>query len=216
MNNNNYNNDSSSGYTHTNKPSLYTRIRNSSTFHRVCRILQCLSAVISLGLFSARLARVLVYAKKASTAQGAVEGILAAAAVYTSILAIYKLIRKHVGPNWVRWLIIVLDLLFVGAFIATSYLTRPKGPAGPCPRSSTIYAPVVPKGQNCNLPYGTFALAIFSTILHFLTALFHQVKTHHEHVKHRHDSVETGDMQQDTGYRNGNNNRHELGNNRQL
>ncbi|KAF3918749.1 hypothetical protein ABW20_dc0109090 [Dactylellina cionopaga] len=162
-------------------PPIFTRIRNSQTSHRILRILQFLSAIISLALFSARLARVLAISKKASRAQGAVEGILVAAVIYTLILMIYKIILRRLGPNWLRWVLVVLDILFIGAFIAVSDLTRPSGPAGPCPRNT--YTPVVPKGRDCNLPWGTFILAIFSTVLHALTAIFHQVKDHRDRNK---------------------------------
>ncbi|KAF3903127.1 hypothetical protein ABW21_db0205713 [Orbilia brochopaga] len=170
------------------KPSFFSRIRNSRTLHRVLRILQFLSAIISLALFSARIARVIAIAKKASRAQGAVEGILVAAVVYTLILMVYKIIARRLGPNWLRWVLIVLDLLFVGAFIAVSDLTRPSGPAGPCPRKT--YTPAVPKGQDCNLPWGTFILAIFSTILHALTAIFHQVEDHYAEQNRDMDNAE--------------------------
>lgn len=163
------------------KPSLFTRIRNSPTVQRGLRFLQFLSSLISLILFSMRISRVIAIAKKANRAQGAVEGILAAAVLYTLLVTFYKVIKKHTGSKLLRWVLIALDLAFVGAFIAVAILTRSNGPAGPCPRNT--YTPIVPKGYHCNLPWGTFILAIVSTILHALTAIFHQVKDHYHDNK---------------------------------
>lgn len=82
--------------------------------------------------------------------------------VYTLTVMLMKFCFKNGGPKFLRWLLIILDILFVGAFIAVADLTRPKGgSSGPC--RNTIYAPVIPKGQNCNLPWATFILAIVST-----------------------------------------------------
>lgn len=170
------------------KSSFYDRVRNSPLFQRGMRTTQFLSSVISLGLFSARLSRILATASKATRAQGAVQGILSAATLYTLLLMIYKLVKKNRPSNWLRWLLVVLDLCFVGAFIAVSYLTRSNGPAGPCPRRS--FTPAVPRGQNCDLPWGTFVLAILSTLLHAITATFHEARNHHIRNKNMHE--ETG------------------------
>ena len=81
---------------------------------------------------------------------------------YTLLVMLLKFILKSGGPKLLRWLLIVLDILFAGAFIAVAVLTRPNGgPSGPC--RGTIYSPVIPRGQNCNLPWGTFILGIVST-----------------------------------------------------
>jgi hypothetical protein len=145
-------------------------------FLRLTRVLQFLSAVISLGLFSARLRKVhnLVNAIKTrrgvNGAYGAVEGILAAAVLYTLIAMLMSLLLKGGGPRWLRWLWVLLDIAFVGAFIAVSVLTRPNGGrAGPgnCYRtegfSSTFGINVDSSDDSCNLPWGTFILAIVST-----------------------------------------------------
>ena len=59
---------------------------------------------------------------------GAVEGILAAAVLYTIIVGLINLcLRAKSVPNVLRWLLIALDLAFVGAFIAVAVLTRPNG-----------------------------------------------------------------------------------------
>lgn len=107
---------------------------------------------------------------------GAVEGILAAAVLYTLISTILGLIKKSAnpGPKWLRWLWVLLDLAFVGAFIAVSVLTRPNGgPAGPkhCYTDRNAgNAGNIAQGQTanaqdstCDLPWGTFILAIIST-----------------------------------------------------
>ncbi|KAG5762425.1 hypothetical protein H9Q72_009487 [Fusarium xylarioides] len=170
-------------------------------FLRLTRVVQFLSAVISLGLFSARLRKVynLVNAIKTrrgvNSSYGAVEGILAAAVLYTLIAMLMSLLLKGGGPRWVRWLWVLLDIAFVGAFIAVSVLTRPNGGmAGPrhCYRtegfSSTFGINADSSDESCNLPWGTFILAIISTILHAITAAFHEVRDRYkEHrVKEQH------------------------------
>lgn len=182
-----------------------TRLRYTAFYRillRLSRILQFMSSVISLGLFSRRLYKVyrLVNSIKArrgvSGSFGAVEGILAAAVLYTLITTILTLIKKSANPGskWLRWLWVLLDLAFVGAFIAVSVLTRPNGgSAGPrhcyTGRNANNAASIAqgetanPQDSTCDLPWGTFILAIFSTLLHALTAAFHEVKDRHRKTK---------------------------------
>ncbi|KAF4438734.1 hypothetical protein FACUT_4682 [Fusarium acutatum] len=175
-------------------------------FLRLTRVVQFLSAVISLGLFSARFRKVynLVNAIKTrrgvNSSYGAVEGILAAAVLYTLVAMLLSLLLKGGGPRWLRWLWVLLDIAFVGAFIAVSVLTRPNGGmAGPrhCYRteglSSTFGINADSSDESCNLPWGTFILAIISTILHAITAAFHEVRDRYkehrvkeQHVKEAH------------------------------
>ncbi|GKU13736.1 hypothetical protein FLAG1_11839 [Fusarium langsethiae] len=163
---------------------------------RLTRVGQFLSSVISLGLFSARLRKVynivnvIKTRRGVSAAFGAVEGILAAAVLYTLVGMILSLLLKGGGPRWLRWLWVLLDIAFVGAFIAVSVLTRPDGgPAGPKHCYDTRGLRGVfgnergTTDDSCNLPWGTFILAIISTLLHAITAAFHEVrerrKEHH-------------------------------------
>ena len=137
----------------------------NSIWQKFLRVLQFLSSVISLSLFASRLAKVARLAQRASAswishAQGAVVGILAVAVVYTLIVMIMTFAIKHGGPKWLRWLLVAMDLGFMAAFIAVSYLTRP---AVQRTCHNTRFGSLVPKGQNCNLPWGTFVLAIIST-----------------------------------------------------
>ncbi|KAL5617818.1 hypothetical protein FOVSG1_000040 [Fusarium oxysporum f. sp. vasinfectum] len=177
-----------------------------SLFLRLTRVVKFLSAVISLGLFSARLRKVynLVNAIKTcrgvNSSYGAVESILAAAVLYTLTAMLMSLLLKGGGPRWLRWLWVLLDIAFVGAFIAVSVLTRPNGGmAGPrhCYRtegfSSTFGINADSSDDSCNLPWGTFILAIISTILHAITAAFHEVRDRYkehrvkeQHVKEAH------------------------------
>jgi fatty acid desaturase len=158
------------------------RLKHSALYRwllRLTRVLQFLSSVISLGLFSQRFYKVyrLVNSIKTSVgvnhAFGAVEGILAAAVAYTLIAMILNLLLKGGGPRWLRWLWVLLDTLFVGAFIAVAVLTSPDGgSAGPrhCYRNRDATNSSNLTGQtasntdsSCNLPWGTFILAIIST-----------------------------------------------------
>lgn len=149
--------------TRASRPSLYQRIRANHTLQKILRVLQFLSSVISLGLFSARLYKTIRIIRRASASNGAVEGILAAAVTYTLISMLMKFVLKRGGPKWLRWIWIILDLAFVGGFIAVAVLTSPgrHGSSGPCHYVRGIR--IEPNGVNCNLPWGTFILAIIST-----------------------------------------------------
>jgi hypothetical protein len=150
---------------------------------RLTRFLQFVSAVVSLGIFSSRLYKVYRLVNSIKTrrgvngAYGAVEGILAAAVLYTLISTLLGCIKKSANPGGrtLRWIWVLLDLIFVGAFIAVSVLTRPSGGlAGPrhCygrdrlqNGGSTDVTGSTANGSDdsCNLPWGTFILAIIST-----------------------------------------------------
>lgn len=151
------------------KPSFYQRIRQNHLIQKLLRVFQFLSSVISLGLFSARLYKIMRTVQRASASNGAVEGILAAAVAYTLISMLLKFLLKSGGPKWLRLLWIVFDLAFVGGFIAVAYLTSPGGDktSGPC--HSIRGVRIEPNGSNCNLPWGTFILAIVSTWVIFLS-----------------------------------------------
>lgn len=117
---------------------------------------------LDLALFSARLYKIVKTVQRASRSNGAVEGILAAGVAYTLISMLMKFALKSGGPKILRWLFILFDLLFVIAFSVVAGLTRPNGgTSGPCHyyRGRRIE----PNGTNCNLPWGTFILAIVST-----------------------------------------------------
>lgn len=149
---------------------------------RSSRLLQFISSVISLGVFSQRLFKVYRLVNSIKTRRGvngsygAVEGILAAAVLYTLISTLLGCIKKSANPGGrgLRWAWVVLDVLFVGAFIAAAVITRPNGGgAGPrqCYNESRLSGGDGDDltGDNnstddtCNLPWGTFILAIIST-----------------------------------------------------
>ncbi|KAM0200583.1 hypothetical protein ACHAPA_010751 [Fusarium lateritium] len=199
-------NDYGATYDKRNDTGLLTRfvpekLKHSGLYRwilRLARVLQFLSAIISLGLFSARLRKVYNLVNAIKTRRGvngsfgAVEGILAAAVLYTLIAMLVGLLLKGGGPKWLRWLSVLLDLAFVGAFIAVSVLTRPNGgAAGPrnCYNREGLRGLLGnnadTRDNSCNLPWGTFILAIISTLLHALTASFHEVRDRYKqhHVK---------------------------------
>jgi hypothetical protein len=197
------------------------KLKNTAFYRwllRLTRLLQFISSVVSLGIFSQRLAKVyrLVNSIKArrgvNGAYGAVEGILAAAVLYTLITILLSCIKKSANPGGrtLRWIWVLLDLAFVGAFIAVSVLTRPDGGlagARHCynPRRladgtnpNTITGQTASRDDSCNLPWGTFILAIISTLLHAITAAFHEIKDHrrknmieHEKAVQRNNGVAT-------------------------
>lgn len=146
----------------TEKPGLLRRI-----IEPFLRLLQFCSATTSLILFSIRIRKIISLYGQASKSNGAVEGILAAAVAYSIVAMLMKFCIKRVSSSLalkLMLLFIIFDILFVGAFIAVAVLTSPKtkGSSGPCTKSQRINNRI-PGGINCALPWGTFALAIFST-----------------------------------------------------
>jgi hypothetical protein len=134
-----------------------TRPAKHTLLTHILRILQFLSDAISLILFSLRISKIIRLAGRASRSNGAVEGILAAAVLYTLIAMLSQLGIRGTSSNLLRMLLIILDILFVGAFIAVAVLTSPKrhGSSAPCTRSPTINAKVNSR-VDCNLPWGAF------------------------------------------------------------
>lgn len=155
------------------------RTRSHDLLQHILRVLQFLSALVSLILFSVRIAKIIRLAGRASHSNGAVEGILAAAVLYTLIAMMLRLGIRGTGSNMMRILLIIFDILFVAAFIIVAVLTSPKrhGSSAPC-TSSPKFNVHVPSRVNCRLPWGTFILAIISTILHAITAAFHAARDH--------------------------------------
>ncbi|KAF1844018.1 uncharacterized protein K460DRAFT_156013 [Cucurbitaria berberidis CBS 394.84] len=179
-------------------------------FLRLTRLLQFLSSVISLGIFSQRMFKVYRLVNSIKTrrgvngAYGAVEGILAAAVLYTLISTLLGCIKKSANPGGrgLRWLWVLLDLLFVGAFIAVTVLTRPKGGlagARHCYSPKRLTNGTTPstvtgesanaQDDSCNLPWGTFILGIISTLLHAITASFHEIKDHRRRTRIDHEKA---------------------------
>ena len=138
---------------------------------KLARVLQFISAIISLGLFSQRLKAILTRSHDYSRSDGAVEGILAAASLYSLLATLMQFALRHGAPKLLRWFLILMDVLFIGAFIAVAVLTRPNGgPSGDhkgqCARQRGINGLVPQNIRNqfhCRLPLGTFVLAIIST-----------------------------------------------------
>ncbi len=147
---------------------------------QIIRLIQFLSAVISLGLFSAYIARLVGSFVRA---HGAVEGILAAAVAYTCIATlIVFFVKAHFLV--IKLLLILLDVAFVCGFIAVAVLTSPVGRGGiatSCGLRGSGSGNISNNGNNngkrddnsgdshsgggtdCSLPTGTFVLAIIST-----------------------------------------------------
>lgn len=143
-----------------------SRSRSHNFILHALRILQFLSALISLILFSIRIAKIIRLTNHATHSNSAVEGILAAAVLYTIIATILQLVIRTGASNMTRIMLIIFDILFVGAFIAVAVLTSPKrhGSSGPCnSKTSQLIGKYGPSSANCNLPWGTFILAILST-----------------------------------------------------
>ncbi|KAL9629639.1 MAG: hypothetical protein Q9204_005158 [Flavoplaca sp. TL-2023a] len=116
---------------------IIDKIRASRIFQTLMRVSKFLSSVISLGLFSSRLYKIYRLERRTTASTGAVEGILAAAVLYTlTVTLINCFLRKKTVPEFLRWLLIALDLAFVGTFIAVNViaatvLTRPNGELAP-------------------------------------------------------------------------------------
>ena len=186
--NNNHATDYGTRYDKKDQTGLLTRfvperVKHTAAYRwflRLTRFLQLVSSVVSLGLFSQRLYKVYRLVNSIKTRRGvngsygAVEGILGAAVLYTLVATIMSLVLKGGGPRWLRWLWVLADVAFVGAFIAVSVLTSPNGGgmAGPkhCYDDRDASAAGFWTGETnnrgddtCNLPWGTFVLAVVST-----------------------------------------------------
>lgn len=141
---------------------------------KLARVLQFISAIVSLGFFSTRLKAILLHSHDYNKSDGAVEGILAAASLYSLLATIMQFALRHGAPKMIRWFLVLMDILFVGAFIAVAVLTRPNGgPSGEhkgqCARQRGINGLVPQRVRDqfhCRLPLGTFVLAIISTYVH--------------------------------------------------
>ncbi|KAH7330508.1 hypothetical protein BKA65DRAFT_597554 [Rhexocercosporidium sp. MPI-PUGE-AT-0058] len=97
-----------------------TVVAKPSLLDRLLRLFQFLSSLTSLIVFSIRLRKIINLAGRASRSNGAVEGILAAAVLYTLIAVALKFGIKGTGSNMLRIIFIVVDLLFVCAFITVA------------------------------------------------------------------------------------------------
>lgn len=139
------------------------------TLQRLLRVLQFVSATISLGLFSARIYKMLQLARHTATSNSAVQGILVAAVTYTLTGLLMKLFLKRSRPNILWWALTALDVAFVSPFIVVVLRTRPEGGASSRngSKSRQLIALILNKNTNsvtnCNMPWGTFFLAIVST-----------------------------------------------------
>jgi hypothetical protein len=144
-------------------------------FQRLLRVLQFASALSSLIVFSIRIRKILKLYNTLSTSQGAVEGIVAAAVAYTLAVLLLTFLLKNGGSKILRWILVALDIAFVGAFIAVAVLTKHNGKAGYCSgtrRRIAEQSGLLSSDSSCNLPLGTFVTAIVSTyvVLFFLSA----------------------------------------------
>ncbi|KAF7959420.1 hypothetical protein EAE96_001039 [Botrytis aclada] len=163
---------------------------------KILRTLQFLSVLASLVVFSIRIRKILKLYRSLSHAEGAIEGILAAAIAYTLAVMALKLCTRNGGPKFLRWVLVVLDLAFVGAFIAVAVLTSPNGgKAGPCygQRKRIAAQNNYTNDPGCQLPLGTFITAIVSTILHALTAVFQDTRERHRDHKAVKEEYYNGD-----------------------
>lgn len=129
--------DGSAAYYHGGKPTgLLTRFVPNKLKHtvlyrwllRLTRVFQFLSSIVSLGIFSQSLYKVYRLVNSIKTrhgilgADGAVEGILAAAVLYTITTTLFGCIKKNSSPGrkWLHWLWVLLDIAFFAAFVAVS------------------------------------------------------------------------------------------------
>ena len=119
----------------------------------------------SLGLFSERLYHVYRLVQRTRASAGGVETVLALATAYTlSELALNLCLKKRGMPNFLRWLLVLCDILFIGGFIAVAYETRPHGGLSSlCATPNQRQDPANRGNPLCSLTEATFALAIFST-----------------------------------------------------
>ncbi|MCJ1258097.1 hypothetical protein MMC24_005927 [Lignoscripta atroalba] len=177
-------------------------LRTSST---LVRALQLLAAVLVLGITSYFLAVLTDRNLSIATWVKAVEGIAGAAVIYTAFAVILTCFLGGVAAF--AYLAILLDILFVGAFVAVAILAR--GGARSCSGNvstplgtgnadtgesgfggnfgfgsgnNTTYAPNL--GQACKLEKAVFAAAIAAAILFLISAVL-QFLLHKHHQKEK-------------------------------
>lgn len=109
--------------------------RSNELFRQILRALQFLSAVTSLIVFFLRPAKILRLVHKASRSNGAVEGIIAAAVLYTLVAILLSLGLRAGGP------------------CSTTSNADVNG----------FFNHLISSDINCKLPWGAFILAIIST-----------------------------------------------------
>ncbi|KAK4183135.1 hypothetical protein QBC35DRAFT_456591 [Podospora australis] len=201
------------------------RLKHSALYRwllRLTRVFQFISSAVSLGIFTQRFYKIYRLINSIKTSRGvngyfgAVEGILAAAVLYTLLATLISCLLRGGGPRWLRWLWVLFDILFVGAFIAVAVITSPNGGmAGPkhCydDRDASNTSNLTGEFSNnrddsCNLPWGTFILAIVSTVLHAITAAFHEVRDRvkdHRHMKQEQGMAGNAPLDAPAGYQHG-------------
>ena len=147
-------------------------LRSAST---LIRILQFLASVLVLGIFSYFLASLAKHHLHIATYLRAVEGISGAAVLYTILAVVLTCFLG--GITFFAFLAIVLDVCFIGGFVAVAILTRagahscrgtvstPLGTGNAASHQSdltrgtnTIFKPSL--GVACKLQKAVFAVAI--------------------------------------------------------
>ncbi|KAL8974915.1 MAG: hypothetical protein Q9197_000855 [Variospora fuerteventurae] len=140
-------------------------IRNSlhpRILHTV-RIVQFVSAVISILLYIVYVVR----QATTSSGDGAVLGILAGDIVFAAIALAKACIAKRKVAAWVL-LFLIIDLLFVAAYIGVAVLTGGDVMGSSCRfLGGEVQASI---STNCNLEMGVFSLAIINIILHIISS----------------------------------------------
>ncbi|KAI1818334.1 hypothetical protein GGS20DRAFT_596162 [Poronia punctata] len=177
---------------------------------RFLRILQFLCSIASLGIFSRYYeAHLELYPDPPLSVDHpfrAVEGILAAAVVYTLLSLLLTAVLREAGPKLLRWIWVLLDIIFVGAFIVVAVFTSPRDGRAisahclnhvhPSYSSDPTGEEPDPGDDSCQLVMGTFVLAIITSVLQAMTAMFHEV---YDHRTHRGPCPHCHDKEEDTG-----------------
>ncbi|KAI9828105.1 MAG: hypothetical protein M1832_003632 [Thelocarpon impressellum] len=191
------------------------------------RLAQFLASVLVLGVFSWFLAYLATHHLPQSNGTKAVEGISGAAVIYTFFAAVLTCFLG--GLTFAALLAILLDIAFVGGFVAVAILT--KDGARAC--SGTVRTPLgtgdaatgkglefsvrgsnnvtyYPNlGRACNLQKAVFAVAIINVILFILSALVEvALMRHHKREKRYGPSPSNGYTKGSSRFRFGRRNKH--------
>jgi hypothetical protein len=151
------------------------------------RVLQLLSSIVILGIFSYFLASLTRHSQYKPKWVKAVEGIAGAAVLWTLIATLLTCFIG--GLTGFGALALLLDILFIGAFIAVAvmnrggtrscdgYVSTPLGDGNTrAPRPSNLNPPVDPASpttrlpvawRRLSLPFRSFSLASSSSVLFF-------------------------------------------------
>ncbi|KAK4927320.1 hypothetical protein LTR66_016294 [Elasticomyces elasticus] len=160
------------------------------------RLLQFLCAALGVSIFSYFIAELVNHNAGVSGTTKAVEGLTGAATIYTLFAVLFTLCLG--GNAFFGYLAVILDLLFMGAFIAVAVLTRngahscsgvvntPLGTGNVGQTALASTSSWVPQyGTACKLNTAVFAVSIIAAVLFLISAIWEVLMVRHHKKEKR-------------------------------